>query len=151
MRLLCIRGKSWIMFIFSDWRLLSKAMSNKTTTKKNTENIGGIIMPTLLTIEFIVAFILFVFTIISVIDSVRSKKDPLMKQKISVQCPCCKSKNIRFQSIQVNRGKPFSIFPMLNFISFYFFSIVNFFYILSEEEEIKKAHKCPQINKNMIK
>ena len=38
-------------------------------------------MPTLLTIEFIVAFILFVFTIISVIDSVRSKKDPLMKQK----------------------------------------------------------------------
>ncbi len=96
-------------------------------------------MPTLLVIEIIVAFILFIFTIISVIDSVRSKKDPLMKRKISVQCPCCKSKNIRFQSIQVNRGKPFSVFSMLNFISSYFFAIINFFYILSEEEEMKNA------------
>lgn len=96
-------------------------------------------MPELLIIEIFFSVILFILTTISIVQSIRYRQDPLTKSKISTQCPCCNSKNITFQSIQINDGKPFSIFPMLNFIFYYAFAIINIFYALDKGEKIKRA------------
>ncbi len=96
-------------------------------------------MPGIYPTEIFFLFILFVFTIISVVYSIKNRKDPLTESRISTSCPCCGSKNITFQSISVATGKPFSIIPMLNFISYYVFSIINIFIILNEEEEVERA------------